>query len=500
MSDALLLVVRRPFVEQIAKGEKTADLRLDTVDPNTRYVLMYDPDAKGIVGGFVAERVLRKAKSTLWRYVEHRGIPKARFDNYFRSRPQGTAILIGKVELFQPPVSLKEIRELQPDFFVPVSFASLSPESPVLRLAAARGPLLREVLTGHSQASLASYLRDDYRLRPIKPHELKDFRALVQDVVGGAYDDIDTSFTDIIERANEAGSDPYGYFTLTKRIWVAADAETDSAFGYIVTTEKRGGSVKYGPTIIKPDYQGKGVAAKIRRQLDDIYARRGFRKGYSTIPAGHANALKYLFKSGYRVEAHLCRHYRDSRDELVLGRVLLPTRGNPTVQSPLPEPVKYDIQRLPPTHAELVGIVQECLSPSYDGLDEAFCLSVIEAHARYTPSSPFGTKAKQVFTLRENGFLSAVLIGTPKRGGSVKLTPIASRVGPKALAKLILAAEDFFYAEGNRKTYALVPVVDMNLCAALTQCHYSPEGILREPYKPGIDMIVYSRFRGTANG
>jgi hypothetical protein len=91
----------------------------------------------------------------------------------------------------------------------------------------------------------------------------------------------------------------------------------------------------------------------------------------------------------------------------------------------------------------------------------------------------------------------AMLVATPKRGGALKCAPLACIVDDSSvLSKLLDAATNrAFPGAVFRKLYSHVPLLDGWLIEELKHLGFSAEGVLREPYLPGVDMIVMSDLR-----
>ena len=83
------------------------------------------------------------------------------------------------------------------------------------------------------------------------------FTKLVLEELPAFYDEVDSSFSQMILDSSERTSDPYGYFTLSKKIFVGRILGESAIF--TVATYKRGGSVKIGPTIVVKDHRRQGI-------------------------------------------------------------------------------------------------------------------------------------------------------------------------------------------------------------------------------------------------
>ena len=117
------------------------------------------------------------------------------------------------------------------------------------------------------------------------------------------------------------GEDPRGLFTKKRTIWKCL--VDGNIIGFSLATEKRGGSVKFGPTALSPEYRSRGLGSMFKRKLERIYGQAGFRKAYCTVGLDNQNAVAYLRELGYRIEVHFKDHFRFRYDEVVFGKYLL---------------------------------------------------------------------------------------------------------------------------------------------------------------------------------
>ncbi len=330
------------------------------------------------------------------------------------------------------------------------------------------------------------------RFRQMAPDEEDHFRHLFSTTfVPDVYDDIDSTFIDHIVEAHAKGRDPYGYFTLEKTVY--ALLKDDSVVGYTVTTRKRGKSVKFGPTVLEKQWRHHGLGPRFRTRIDSSLRSDGIRKTYSTIPETGESVFSYLIKAGYNVEAHMRRQYNENHSELVFGKVL----NSGTVRH------KPELQREQTDHIDCaVGsaafdgfseFVISSAEPWYDEINEEFTRAVAEAEQRGFRAE-YSKKGKRVFIGHQNGEIRAVAIATLKRGGAVKISPVFTDVVGKGLSEFLQYIEaDLQEIDEVRKYYTHIPVLDTEVAAFLRAAGYQSEGILREPYKSGIDMVFFGK-------
>ena len=339
----------------------------------------------------------------------------------------------------------------------------------------------------------------DLVIREMKRKETNEFRELALSVIGVYYDDIDESFADNIIRAHEKGFDPLGYFTRKKMVWVLE--RKGETLGYLVATEKRGKSVKFLPQFTKDPYRHKGFGSIMWLALERKYRDMGFRKVYNHLPANRFDLLEYVLKLGLKVEAHLSEQYRPGQDEFVVGKFLRPHNSKQIIIQDIPKQIhgtfSIEIKELKDTDPkEFSAFLLERLPRYYDEIDQSFVDSILAAEDRFDMS--YMAKGKKTFIIENGGEIVGFCVTVPKRGGAVKISPftVEHRFLSDTLARKIVGHIIEFYREKGisiRKLYSLIPYSENILVENLKSVGFAVEGLIREPYKPGVDNIFLGR-------
>jgi len=331
---------------------------------------------------------------------------------------------------------------------------------------------------------------------PLTPAESEEFANLALQYIGRDYDDIDESFAKNIIAAHFNGSDPIGYFTLAKRIWVAKrDGEH---LGFLVATEKRGGSVKLGPHIVKEPFRSKGIGLRLRAFATDHYRTSGARKLYAHGPISRLDMLRWDVLSGYQIEAQLRAQYRTARDDFVVGRILRSLKPMPPLREQLSHavPVPKAEHRLM-TGAALMGFntfLMKELSYWYDQIDQDFVEAVLNARERIQEG--FRAKGKAIFVSEASGVVVAAAIATFKRGGALKISPLIARAGipETVIGGLLETVASWARIQKVRKLYTIHPLLDSRVVHAFQLAGYHAEGLIRSPYRDGVDCVAMGMF------
>jgi hypothetical protein len=415
-----------------------------------------------------------------------RGTTRERFDNYFENQDHAVALEVRRFERFGPPISDSEIEAT--GLVLPPNYNLVYANEPLAVLVKERGAILRELQRRMPPLGLDSFSRVE--IVEFESADRGRFVKIVTEDIGKWYDNVGVEFAESIVESHEKGEDPHGLLTLRKTIHVFVSSGT--RIGFSVGTEKRGGSVKFGPTVIEQGFQGHGFALQGRRLLEEHYKAKGFRKAYSTIPDSHQEALTYLLKAGYRVEAHLKAHYSRDHGEFVVGK-RLGRRGIDTGTVPAMSIIRERVivSQSVPSGSDLEAFIASQLSQHYDGLDDGFITELSQARQE----APQEAKPRITLFAKAGADLVGLCVVSGKRGGAVKIAPVAGLEDPKVVGSLFDASEEFSRRQFDaRKLYTVVPVDRKVYATELEKRGFEIEGLLIEPYRPGVDMLVCSKF------
>lgn len=482
-NDVILLSIRSKFAKQIFEGKKGYEFRKPKIPDDLTYIVLMEEESRQIVGGIKVGRIIKADIDTLWEEYAKEISKKERFYNYYDGWNEGLAIEVEQSEKFDNAISSDNITDVDTTINIPdkFPFIQLSYES-------------IDYLSNHSDI-ISNLLdeRTELQIRGMQSCEESEFRRLVSESqVPDEYAEIDNTFTDHIIESHNKGKDPYGYFTLMKNIHTLI-YKSDVA-GFTVTTWKRGHSVKYGPTVLKEEYQGRGLGPRFRKKLDRQLKSKGVHKVYSTIPEHAANAYNYLIDSGYQIEAHMRRQYNEGHNELVFGKLLSKTTSSNQTQLNRAKLENLEFNIGSNDYHEFGEFVIENMEPWYSGIDDDFICAVQEAEGRDLEKD-LSKKGKRVYIGTAEDDIKCVLIASRKRGGAIKLSPLLTTVSGPAVGKFLQFAEDNILESGSvRKFYSHVPLIDTELINEFKSSGYEIEGVIREPYKKGVDMVFLGKF------
>lgn len=329
--------------------------------------------------------------------------------------------------------------------------------------------------------------------REIHDSEIPEFEELAKTEIGNHYPDIDDSFAQNIVQAHENPRDPLGYFTKTKTIW--AGEVRGEAVGYIVGTEKRGGSVKISPILVKEPHRRRGHGTQLWQRAEEHYRSEGHRKLYTHAPLYRVELLKWFSELGANIEAILSEQYDAGQDEFIMGKML---KNQPQLKLPSDSEfsaveTEFEIAELRPTyHDGFRELIQNEMTQWYDEIDDSFVDGIIRAQERMDEG--YRKKGKVVYIVIANDTVHGCSVATPKRGGSVKLVPMLfSDDATPAIVRALLQRIQNDFEGSHRKLYMMLPHLQTNLLRHLQGAGFEIEGFLQAPYKPNIDNVFLGK-------
>jgi predicted transcriptional regulator/RimJ/RimL family protein N-acetyltransferase len=473
----LLLSIRAPHADRIFKGEKHFELRKSLPKKRFARVYLYESGGRGVVGCFDAGKVIHSPLEELWRTVGGRATTKERFDAYFGGWQKGYAIEVFSPLKFSQPVLPPALKDATPTFTAPQSYLLLPHTEGLYRTLEAKR---REELG-----------KRPIRLERMAPADNESFISVVTHEISRSYDEITRDFATALLRLDSMGEEPNGIFTTRKEVFSAFD-ETHGLVGFTTLTFKLGGSAKTGPTILFPEYRGKGYGTSLRREVIKYAIGRGVRKLYCTCPDTEHPVIRHLLGNGLRIEAHLASHYRVHHGELVFG-MLLDTKSHEYVERPrrsTHSAVVVEPESLP--EESLIEVAHRLLSDSGYAID-ADRAALLVRRAKRKQDQPYESKPISMVCLADGAQCVGISILIPKRGGATKGILVSATEQRGSIVNLLIESEGRQRIRGRRKLYFTHPLNDHTLIEILLQSGYRTEGVLEQPYTPGLDAVVMSK-------
>lgn len=316
------------------------------------------------------------------------------------------------------------------------------------------------------------------------------------------YDEITPDFARNLLNIEIEGRDPNGFFTMGKDIWVAISNDDNRIIGFEVITRKRGGSIKLGPTYMEKDIRNHGYASEMIDGLIGVYKSCGFRKIYVTAPLSHkSTAVLDYCKLKFKLEAILCKHYAVNSSDRVCGLVFDNAASEKSLclridsGERLITQYSRDLEKSIDVALFSTFIIQN-MKEYFSDIDKNFVKSILNG-IQTGICNQYEKKGKCVIFGWHNEQLVATVVATKKRGGVLKIVPflIEDEYVNRINVSQILKEIDKVVKENSRKKITIfIPVTDIVVSNLISENGYVAEGILREPYKREIDVIVFSKF------
>lgn len=475
----LLLSIRREHAQRILEGSKIYELRKRLPGIEFKRVYMYETGGGGIVGCFDPLRVLKDRKGLLWDQVNYHATTRARFESYFEGSADGFAIEVSNPVKFKTPVTLQELREVDPGFHVPMSS--------------------RRVLKGSRLGLFLESKRRSFRRRehpavtllPIAPSERERYKELVLKHIGARYEGIDDTFAERTLDVHDVGHDEAGFFTDSKSVYSIWNRKNH--VGFTTVTWKNNGCAKTGPTIIELAQQNKGFGRATRAKVERLVRAEGFRKIYCTCADNAPDVVAYLLDSGMKIEAHLDRQYSSDHGEFVFGKFLV---ADEYADIPLPARTLVSAKLLDPKDVRETVLSRDfklLFEDAWTPVSADFSDRITrDGISRRKPDPRY--KAKRIVCIGNKQKLCGITVLLPKRGGSMKALMAASTCDIPTIRAMVDEVARLSCVWGIRKIYYLQPLLDVELVKVLRSSQFQMEGFLRSPYKAGQDVGIFSRF------
>jgi predicted transcriptional regulator len=479
-SGVLMLSIQAIHAERIFNGVKQFELRKVLPQDRFRRVYVYETGGVGIVGCFDTDGVIRLPVRKLWNLVGPSATPRERFLTYFGKRKFGCAISIKNPMRFPRPIVPHDIKKADSKFSIPIS-------SRVVR----RGTNLYRLL----EAARRRYMKPRMaRLRRIRRSEHAKYVKLVTREIAPKYDDISKQFAVNILRSERLGHDPNGILTVRKEV-MAIENPNNALIGFTTLTHKLGGSVKTGPTVLLPGKRKLGWGSAARRAITEKAKSERIRKLYCTCPDWDMPVVSYLLRAGYKIEAHLARHYTPRNGELIFGLQLTNHARARRNRSPTrSEVAAKPVAATNFSKTEVVSAFKNLFSNTWTRVSAVTASQMIGGYFRPSKRMTYEEKPIALLAIATRKRIVGLVLLVPKRGGAVKALLMSETGHRGTLQGLLALAEDAVRAAGRRKLYFLHPIADDEIISLFVARGYTAEGVLRSPYQQGQDAAVYSRF------
>lgn len=317
------------------------------------------------------------------------------------------------------------------------------------------------------------------------------------------YAEITSTFAQNLLSIELQGRDPYGFFSIGKDIWIAFEKDSEQIIGFEVITRKRGGSIKLGPTYMMSNVRKRGYATEMIEGLIGIYKSLSFRKVYVTAPLSHAStAVLDYCKLKFSLEAILCKHYAKDSSDRVCGllfdneiRCHSALKIRTEYGKGVLTQISIDKEKMFEV-SEFSCFIKNNMKDSFSDIDDDFVNSILNG-IKNGICSKYEIKGKCVLLGWDNDKLISLSVATLKRGGVIKIVPFLvaeEYINIPNILWILNEIEELAKKNNRRKITLFIPVTDFAITNIISGKGYLSEGVLREPYKKGVDITVFSKF------
>lgn len=479
----LLISIKSEHASSIYDGNKEYELRKTAPKRHPRRLFLYETGNVGaITGHVVISEIVQGEPKSVWSRICGSSISYKRFRQYYKNSNAACALRIAEYVRYKVPITLSELSKVSPGLRVPQNFLYLS-NLPALHT------YLFEKLLDESRV-----VDGMLRLERIQDADRGKFIQLVQKHISGSYLETGAQYARKLLEIDSSPFDREGVFTRRKRIF--SIVYRGHRCGFLVITEKLGGSIKTGPVILERDYRKRGLGKRLRELIHKYMKKAGFRKVYATVPAKNHSAISYLTSSSYRLEAHLRHHYHDEHDELVLGYLLEETVSVDRANHRQLEATTHH-QMLRSKSEDVFEFLQLEFSRAYCHVGPEWVQRQLAEAIRFLPKQGGGAfKTRRVYLA--SGFAGLLLVALVvfKRGGSVKIVVLTRTADRISISKFLEYLEQSLRKSRHqqvRKLYAHVPLFEHDMIASFYCRGYTVEGILEKPYNGYTDMLAFGK-------
>lgn len=314
------------------------------------------------------------------------------------------------------------------------------------------------------------------------------------------YQEIDSLFAKNLIYS-ELNGERYGFFSLQKEIWVLIAEQDKKIYGFEVVTLKRGGSLKLGPTYIAASIRGKAYAQLMIQSICKHYATNGWRKVYVTAPLMNKAAGKLDFeKLGFTMEAVLKKQYSDNSNERISSLFLKECKESRKI----PVNIDYGNKKIrgirqvdrDSEFASIEKFFLQNMRDYYNDIDQSF-FDNLKNRILAGIDVRYEEKGKVMFCIYDEMNLVGGFICTLKRGGGIKIAPLLidrKYINPNNIKRVLDRIISYAKEKKRRKITIFVPNNEISLINGIIDNGFNCEGMLREPYKEGVDMSLMVKF------
>jgi predicted transcriptional regulator/RimJ/RimL family protein N-acetyltransferase len=468
----IILTIKPMHAANIYSGKKKFELRKTAPRRAPCKIYLYETDEKrAITGHIIIDRVFTGSPRQIWREISGKGIEEDRYNKYYEGHDSACVYSIKHAVKYKKPLDVDYLKN-EFDFIVPQHFTYVDS---LRKLDEELNDIsLKTIVSTEAQAGI--------RFGMLNKANHKDFIDLVHENISENYANTGKAYPqkliDHFLKNKEINS------LTSRRRFIFEIFENNTLCGYIVLTQKITGAFKTAPFCLHKEYVNNGIGVKVRELIHTVVEKQGGRKVYCTVPSVNKAAVNYLLSAKYQIEAHLVRHYHNEHDDIVYAfNLSLAGKISHLVPRPSAVPTRSNIQtKLTP---EIRDSIQLCIESIFSGhYAKLFFDKLINK-----------IEKKEAFLHAYAEPTNMVSVLEPKSNRTVHIHIYAQSFHGGLLKKLITSAEIAADVHCQaKKIFLTVDIMDFQILPIALELGYRPEGVLKNYYYVGNDVMVLSKF------
>lgn len=191
-----------------------------------------------------------------------------------------------------------------------------------------------------------------------------------------------------------------------------------------------------------------------------------------------------MLSAHYQIETHLKKHYSNNNDDIVYG-------FNLSLAGSIKE-----LKTRPKINASGARMSKELKGSMQDEILEQICLLMPEYNAkRYLNKLNNKLKDGEISSIGFTKNFGITALVEPKTNHTVRIHIFSKSFNSKLIKKLITNSElEVSIKFHAQKYFIAIDILDFELLHSALELGYKPEGVLKNYYYVGNDMMIVSKF------
>jgi ASC-1-like (ASCH) protein len=283
----------------------------------------------------------------------------------------------------------------------------------------------------------------------------------------------------VLETHLSGGADDRGLLSARQLLYILW--EGPERRGVLNLVFKRQATCKISPLILFPTGQnGRGLGKTLLCAAEEEARNAGARQLYCTVARSNRNSLNFFLQLGFVVCGDAHEQYKAGETEMLLRRPL----AHPTLASDAEDMISVIQVQDDDAWSEVRKLLASNLLDMVDGVSDAWLESMHRNARECDDSSKAEGRRAWIYAAKDRaGFYRAGAIVTYKKGGSLKVMPVAAS-DIAAFRALIIDLPTMLYGFGRKAYLHHVPTAAE--VVALQESNWSLEALLPGAYREDV--------------